>query len=44
MFELDKQLINTIKKALLSDVNDRFQTADEFIAALNGSVKLTIRT
>ena len=40
MFELDKQLINTIKKALLSDVNDRFQTADEFIAALNGSVKV----
>lgn len=40
MFELDEQLINTIKKALLSDVNDRFQTADEFIAALNGSVKV----
>lgn len=40
MFELDEQLINTLKKALLSDVKDRFQTADEFIAALNGSVKI----
>ena len=40
MFELDEQLINTIKKALLSDVNNRFQTAEEFIAALNDLVKI----
>lgn len=40
MFELDEQLINVIKKALLHDARDRFQTADEFIAALEGSVKI----
>ncbi|MBD5272409.1 MAG: AAA family ATPase [Bacteroides sp.] len=40
MFELDDQLINTIKKALLPDVNDRFQTADDFMAALSGSIKV----
>ena len=41
MFELDEQLINTIKKSLLPEVNDRFQTADEFIKALNGEIKVT---
>ena len=40
MFELDEQLINAIKKALLPNAQDRFQTAVEFIAALNGSVKI----
>jgi len=40
MFELDDQLINTIKKALLPEVKDRFQSADEFISALNGSLKV----
>lgn len=40
MFELDEQLINIIKKALLPDVRDRFQTADEFIAALDGAIKI----
>lgn len=40
MFELDEQLINTIKKALLPDVRDRFQTTDEFIAALDGAIKI----
>lgn len=40
MFELDEQLINTIKKSLCFDVRDRFQTADEFIAALDGTVKV----
>ena len=38
MFELDEQLINTIKKALLPEVKDRFKSADEFISALNGSL------
>lgn len=40
MFELDEQLINTVRKALLPDVRDRFQTADEFILAIEGSVKV----
>lgn len=40
LFELDEQIINTIKKALLPDVSERFQTAEEFIAALNGSLKV----
>lgn len=38
MFELDDQLINTIKKALLPAVSERFQSADEFIEAINGSM------
>ena len=40
MFELDEQLINTIKKSLSLDVRDRFQTAAEFIAALEGDIKV----
>ena len=40
IFELDEQLINCISKALAYDVEDRFQTADEFIRALNGEIKL----
>lgn len=37
-FELDEQLINTITKALCYDVEDRFQTADEFIKAIDGEI------
>lgn len=40
MFELDEQLINTIKKALLPEAQDRFLTAGDFIAALNGEIKV----
>lgn len=40
LFELDEQLINTVKKSLLPDVLGRFQSASEFIAALNGSLKV----
>lgn len=40
LFELDEQLINTAKKSLLLDVQGRFQSASEFIAALNGSLKV----
>lgn len=40
LFELDEQLINTVKKSLLPDVQGRFQSASEFIAALNGSLKV----
>lgn len=40
MFELDEQLINTIKKALLPKVQGRFQSAEEFISALDGTLKV----
>jgi len=39
-FELDDQLINCIAKALSYDVEDRFQTADEFIKAIDGEIKV----
>lgn len=37
-FELDDRLVNCIVKALSYDVEDRFQTADEFIKAINGEI------
>lgn len=37
-FELDEQLINCIVKALSYDVEDRFQTADEFVRAIDGDI------
>lgn len=37
-YELDAQLVNCIVKALSYDVEDRFQTADDFIKAIDGSV------
>lgn len=40
-FELDEQLVNTIVKALNYDVEDRFQTAVEFIKAIDGEVKVS---
>lgn len=39
-FELDEQLINTIHKALSPDIDSRFKSADEFLKALNGEVKV----
>ena len=41
MFELNEQLINTIAKATATNPDDRFQTADEFLKALNGDIKLS---
>lgn len=40
MFELDEQLLNVISKATQSDVQDRFQTAQEFIDAIDGKIKI----
>ena len=40
LFELDDQLINTMCKAMSCDVADRFQSAEEFIQAIDGSVKI----
>ncbi len=39
-YELDDQLLNIIAKALSYDTEDRFQTADEFIKAIDGEVKI----
>ena len=40
MFELDEQLINTIAKSLSQDSEDRFQTAIDFIRAIDGEMKI----
>lgn len=40
VFELDEQLLNCVAKALCYDVEDRFQSAKEFIQALNGEIKI----
>lgn len=39
-YELDDQLLNVIAKALSYDAEDRFQSADEFVKAIDGEVKL----
>lgn len=39
-FELDEQLVNTIIKSLCYDVEDRFQSAEEFIKAIDGEIKV----
>lgn len=41
MFELDEQLVNTIVKSLSQDSEDRFQTAKDFIRAIDGEVKVS---
>lgn len=40
MFEFDDQLINCMSKALSYDVEDRFQTADEFMKAIDGEIRV----
>lgn len=39
-YELDDQLLNLIAKALSYDAEDRFQTAEEFIKAIDGEIKV----
>lgn len=39
-FELDDNLMNIMRKALASDIENRFESADEFIKALNGEIKV----
>lgn len=39
-YELDGQLLNVIAKSLSYDSEDRFQSADEFIKAIDGEVKI----
>ena len=40
IFELDENLLNIIIKSLKQDVDERFQTAEEFINALNGETEI----
>ena len=39
-FELDDDLMNIMRKALASDIEERFETAEDFIKALNGKIKV----
>lgn len=39
-FELDENLQNIMRKALATDIEDRFETTDEFIKALNGEIRV----
>ena len=39
-YELDDQLLNVIAKSLSYDSENRFQSADEFIKAIDGEVKI----
>ena len=40
LFEYDKQFKNTIYKALSPEVEERFQSAEEFLKAINGEIKI----
>lgn len=40
LFELDEQLLNIISKALSPEAEDRFQSADEFLKAINGEIEI----
>ena len=40
IFELDERLLNIIVKAISQDVDARFQSADEFLRALNGELEV----
>ena len=44
MFEMDDQLLNTMVKAMAMNKEDRFQSADEFIQAINGELKIERNT
>lgn len=39
-FELDDQLLNVIAKSLCYDAEERFQSAEEFIRAIDGEIKI----
>lgn len=38
IFELDESLVNIMAKAMANDVSGRFQSAEEFLQALNGEI------
>lgn len=37
-FELDEQFVNILRKALATDIEERFESADDFLKALNGEI------
>lgn len=39
-FEIDDDLMNIMRKALASDIEERFESTEEFIKALNGEIKV----
>ena len=39
-FEMDEQIVNIMTKALAIDIEDRFTSAEEFIKAINGEIKV----
>lgn len=39
-FELDEDLMNIMRKALATDIEDRFESTNDFIKALNGEIKV----
>lgn len=39
-YDLDEQLLNCIAKAVCFDVEDRFQTAEDFIKAIDGEITI----
>lgn len=39
-FELDENIQNIIRKALVSDIEERFNSVDDFIKALNGEIEV----
>lgn len=39
-FEMDENLLNTMMKAMSFSVDDRFSSAEEFMKALNGEIKI----
>lgn len=43
-YELDEQLINTMAKAMSYDIDDRFASAEEFISAIKGELKVERNT
>ena len=43
LFELDEQLINIMVKAMAQNVDDRFQSASEFIQALHGQIIVKVK-
>ena len=40
IFELNEQLINIMGKAMAYDIKDRFQSAEEFIQAIDGAIQV----
>ena len=40
VFELDENMFNIIAKSLMQDVDERFQSADEFLKAIEGEIQV----